>query len=209
MNSRSESFAPARAVQEQPADATRGDHDAAGIDHQRALRVHREYALDRIVFDDQAACLDALQQRDRRAAAHRCDQRAHDLAPGAIAGGVHDPVAAVRGFQAEPPAAIGPAVEGDAKPCEMLDRRGGRVDDAVRDGFIAQAGACGERIGEVQGRGVVPAHRRGKSALRPQARRFCTKRRLREQQHRLRRHLQRRHQSGRTAADDDGTVVER
>ena len=55
-----------------------------------------------------------------------------------------DPVAAVRGFQAEPPAAIRPPVEGDAKPGEMLDGRRGRVDDAARDGFVAQACARGE-----------------------------------------------------------------
>ena len=173
------------------------------------LRVHREHALDGIVLDDQAARLDAFQQRDRRTAAHRCDQRAHDLAAGAVAGGVHDPVAAVRGFQAEPPAAIRPPVEGDAKSGEMLDGRRRRVDDPARDGFIAKARAGGERIGQMQGRVVVPAHRRGKPALRPQARRFRAKRRLRQQQHRLRRHLQRRHQSGGAAADDDGTVVER
>ena len=75
MNSRSESFAPARAaerqplaeaaggigaVEKQPADAAGRDHDAAGVDHQRALRVHREHALDGIVLDDQAARLDAF-----------------------------------------------------------------------------------------------------------------------------------------------------
>jgi hypothetical protein len=157
------------ALEEQATDAARRDHHAAGVDHERTLRVHREHALDGIVLDDQASRLDALQQRDRRAAAHRCDQRAHDLAAGAVAGGVYDPVAAVRRLQAKPPAAIGPPVERHAKSGEMLDRRGGRVDDAARDGFIAQASACGERVSEMQGGIVIPAHRRGKSALRPQA----------------------------------------
>src|SRR4029453_6645044 len=109
-------------VQKQSADSTRRDHDAAGVDHQWTLRVHREYALDGVVLNNQAARLDALQQHDRRAATHRCDQRAHDLAASAVAGGVHDPVTAVRGFEAEPPTAIGPPVEGDAKPGEMLYR---------------------------------------------------------------------------------------
>ena len=136
-------------------------------------------------------------------------KRAHDLTAGAVAGRVHDPVAAVRGFEAEPPAAVRPPVEGDAKSGEMFDRRRGRVDDAARDGFIAKARACGERIGQMQRRVVIPAHRRGKSALRPQARSFRPKRRFRHQQHRFRRHLQRRHQSGGAAANDDGTVVER
>ena len=115
------------AVQKQPADAACRDHDAAGVDHQRALRVHGEHALDGIVLDDQAARLDAFQQRDRRAAAHRCDQRAHDLAAGAVTGGVHDAVAAVRGFEAEPPAAVGPPVEGDAESGEMFDGRRRRL----------------------------------------------------------------------------------
>src|SRR5207253_10294864 len=101
------------AVETQPADAAGRDHDATGVDHQRTLRVHREYALDSIVFDDQAARLDTLKQGNRRAAARCCDQRAHDLTSGAVAGGVHDPVTAVRGFQPQPPAAIGPLVEGD------------------------------------------------------------------------------------------------
>ena len=48
------------AVQKKPADSTCGDHDAAGVDHQRTVRVHREYALDGIVLDDQAPRLDAL-----------------------------------------------------------------------------------------------------------------------------------------------------
>ncbi len=112
-------------------------------------------------------------------------------------------------FQAEPPAAIRPPVEGDAKPREMLDRRRRRVDDPAGDGFVAQACACGQRVGQMQGRVVILAHRRGKSALRPQARSFRAERRLRQQHHRLRRHLKRRHQSGGAAADDDGTVVER
>ena len=197
------------AVQKQPADATRGDHDATGVDHQRTARVHREYALDGIVLDDQAPRLDAFEQCDRRTAAYRRDQRAHDLTAGAVAGRVHDPVAAVRGFEAEPPAAVRPPVEGDAKSGEMFDGCRSRVDDAARDRFIAKARACGERIGQMKRRVVILAHRRGKSALRPQARRFRSKRRLRHQQHRFRRHQQRRHQSGGAATDDDGTVVQR
>ena len=175
-------------VQKQPADATCGDHDAAGIDHQRTLRVHGEHALDGIVLDDQAPRLDAFKQGNRRTAAHRCDQCAHDFASGAIAGGVHDPVAAMRGFKAEPPAAVGPPVEGDAKPGEMLDGRRRRVDDAARDGFVAQACTCGQRVGQMQGRVVVVAHRRRKPALCPQARGFRAERRLRQQHDRLGRH---------------------
>ena len=53
-----------------------------------------------------------------------CDQRTHDLAAGTVTGGVHDAVAAVRGFQTEPPSAIRAAVEGNAKPCQMFDRGG-------------------------------------------------------------------------------------
>ncbi len=197
------------AVQKQPANAACRDHDATAVDNERTVRVHREHAFDGIVLDDQAPRFDAFQQSNRRAAAHRCDQRTHDLAAGAIAGGVHDPVAAMGGFEPEPPAAIGPAIEGDAKPREMLDRRRRRVNDSASDGFVAQACACGQRIGQMQGRVVIPAHRGGKPALRPQARRLRAERRLRQQQHRFRRHLQRRHQSGGAAADDDGTVVER
>jgi glyoxylase-like metal-dependent hydrolase (beta-lactamase superfamily II) len=91
----------------------------------------------------------------------------------------------------------------------MFDGRRGRVNDPMRDGLVAQARASSQRIGQMQGRVVVPAHGRRKSALRPQARGFRTKRRLRQQYDRFRRHMQRGHQSGRTAADDNGTVVER
>ena len=171
--------------------------------------VHGEHALDGVILDDQPARLDTFEQRNRRTAAHRCDQRTHDLAAGAVAGGMNDPVAAVRGFEAEPPAAVRPPVEGDAKSGEMFDGSRRRVDDPARDGFIAKACACGERVGQMQGRVVVIAHRRRKPALCPQARRFRAKRRFRQQHDRLRRQLQRRHQSGGAAADDDGTVVER
>jgi len=85
----------------------------------------------------------------------------------------------------------------------------GEFNDPARDSLVAQACASGQRIGQMPGRVVISAHRGGKPALRPQARRLRAERRLRQQQHRFRRHLQRRHQSGGTAADDDGTVVER
>ena len=167
------------AILKQPADASRCDHDTAGIDGQWPLCIHREHALDGIVLDDQATRLDALEQGDRWTAAHRRDQCPHDLAPGAVTRGVHDAIAAVRGFQAELPAAVRPPVEGDAKLGEMLDRRRRRLHDAARDGLVAQAGARGERVGEVQGRGVVLAHRCGKPALRPQAGGLRAERRLR------------------------------
>jgi hypothetical protein len=122
---------------------------------------------------------------------------------------MHDPVAAVCGLQAEPPAAIGPTIEGNAKPCEMLDSRRRRLNDPARNGLVAQAGASGDRVGEVQGGVIIPAHRRRKPALCPQARGFRAERCLRQQYDRLGRHLKRRHQSGGAAADDNGTVVER
>ncbi len=94
------------AVQKQPANAAGREHDAAGIDHQRAVCGRGEHALDGIVLDDQAARLDAFEQGDRGTTAHACDQRAHDFPAGTVTGRVHDPVAAVRGLQAEPPSAI-------------------------------------------------------------------------------------------------------
>ena len=157
------------AVEKQPADAAGRDHDAAGIDHQRAVLVHGEHALDGIVLDDQPSRLDTLEQRDRRTFAHRRDQRAHDLAAGAVAGGVNDPVAAVGGLEAEPPAAIRPPVEGDAKPGEMFDRSRRGIDDPARDGLVAKTRAGGDGVGEMQRRVVIPAHRRRQPALRPQA----------------------------------------
>jgi hypothetical protein len=49
----------------------------------------------------------------------------------------------------------------------MLDGRRRRMNDPANDGFVAQACACGQRVGLMQGRVVVIPHRRGKSALRP------------------------------------------
>jgi hypothetical protein len=196
------------AVQKQPADAAGREHDPTAIDHQRTVRIGGEHALDGVVLDNKAARLDAFQQRDRRTAAHRCDQRTHDLAAGAVAGGVHDPVAAVRGLEAEPPAAIGPAVEGDAKPREMFDGRRRRIDDPCRDGFIAKIYARSEGVSQMQGGGVVVAHRCGEAALRPQAGGICAERRFRKQQHRFWRELQCRHQSCGAAADDHWPVIQ-
>ncbi|NEV03156.1 hypothetical protein FNJ47_48000, partial [Bradyrhizobium sp. UFLA 03-164] len=48
---------------------------------------------------------------------------ADTLAAGAVAGGVHDAVAAMCGLEPEAPAAVGAPVEGDAELGEMLHGR--------------------------------------------------------------------------------------
>ena len=113
-----------------------------------------------------------------------------------------DPIAAVRGLQAEPPSAIRPPVEGDAEPCKMLDGSRCRLDDPACDGLVAQACAGGDSVRQMQGRVVIPAHRSRQAALRPEAGGFRPKRGFRQQYDRLRSQLQGRHQTGGTAADD-------
>ena len=119
---------------------------------------------------------------------------------------MHDPLPAVRGLKPEPPASVRPPVEADTEPCEMFDRGRRCVDDPARDFLVAKAGAGCDGIGHVQGRVVVLAHRRRKPALRPQAGGLRAERRFRQQHDRLGRQMQRRHQPGGAAADDDGAA---
>ncbi len=76
----------------------------------------------------------------------------------------------------------------------------------LADTIAAGAGLSEEAIAR---RIVVRAHRRREATLRPQAGGFRSQRRLRHDKHRLRRQLQRRHQSCGAAADDHRPVGQR
>ena len=164
-------------VGEKPADAAGRDHDAAGGEHQRAaVRSRRARPATRVVLDDQPARLDAFEQRDRRRAAHRRDQRAHDLAAGAVAVGMDDAAAAVRGFEAEAPAAVWPPVE--ARRRAARDRRSPpapRATIRLRDGLVAEAVAGGDACRPDAGPARRP--RRSRPRCRPAPKRSTLPRR--------------------------------
>ena len=93
-------------------------------------------------------------------------ERPHDCGARAIAARVHDAVASVAGFAAERELAVQIVVECDtdlAQPSDAVRRRLG--DDLRHPGHREIRGDT-QRIGRMQGRGVVRADGRGDAALR-------------------------------------------
>lgn len=116
---------------------------------------------------------------------------------------MHDPAMRVRRFEAERKPAVRIAVEPHAEPFERRDGRRGRRGKAGGNAGIAKPIGGGKRVRRVRFRRVVLAQRRSDSALRPGRRSTFGKRLLRDQHDRSRRKIERRHQSGEPAADDD------
>ncbi len=199
-------------VVEQPAHAAGGQHHARGAQHQILAAALREDAAHAAPFrgraiEQQAAGGQALQHRDRRRGGHGGDQGAHDLPAGAVAGGVHDAPARVRGLQPDAKRAVRVAVETGAVPCQRPDRGGPGLDDAAHRVRVAQAGTGGERVGDVQLGAVVRADGGGDAALRPGARRQGAERARGQDRDRPRRQVQRRQQAGEAGADDQHVVL--
>ena len=141
-----------------------------------------EDAANRVVLDDEAARLEALENRRSRAS-----PRAAAISARMISRPAPSPPACtmrgsgMRGFEPEREAAVGDAVEAHAETREPYDRgrRGARK--PIDDRSVAQAVAGGERVGGVQGRAVVRADRGGEAALRPEGRALRAERPLRQE----------------------------
>jgi hypothetical protein len=118
---------------------------------------------------------------------------------------VHDPLTAVRGFKAQSPATlISPTIERDSELRQAIDRDRRLPHDAGRGGLVAQPCTRGDRVLQMQGRGIVLTHSCGETALRPHARGLGPERRLREQHDGFRGELQRGHQASGASTDDHG-----
>ena len=107
------------------------------------------------------------QNFDRGGGARGADQRAHDFRAGLVAIGVQDARALMRRLQPAGQILRGVAVEAHAGAEQKFDQGRPGLDDAAHRSTIAQPGAGFERVGDVQGRAVVSADRRGQPALRP------------------------------------------
>ena len=192
----------------EPAQSAGRQHDPAARQQAGIGRTRRQHAGNAAVVDQQAAGFQPLDHRDRGRGLHRGDQGAHDRGPRTVARDMDDAAAGVRRLQAERQAAGRIADEHHAVALQLDDGGGRRRGDAAGDGGIAEAIAGRQRVGGVQGRPVVLAHRGGDAALGPGRRRALGQRYLGQQDDGPRRQPERGHQPGKTAADDDGAAGE-
>ena len=129
-------------------------------------------------------------------------QGVHDGGAGAVAARVDDAMAAVAGFAAEQRRAVRTEVEGDAEVAQPVDARCRRLGHERDDVGLAQARhRTANRVGGMQGRGVVAADRGGDAALR-EARRSVADRAVRDEHAAVERERGRKARDA--AADDDG-----
>ncbi len=196
------------AVGVEAADAAGRDHDRRGRQEDRPRGADRDHAA-HAVLDNQPTRLDPLENRDRGRRAGRRDERAHDFAPRAVAAGMNDASACMSRLEPQREGAVASPVEARAEPGEGLDRRWGGAGKECDDAHVAKPVAGRDRVGRVQGRGVVGTERRRHAALRHQARAFCAERRLGEHDDRARREHERRRQACHPGADDDNAGAER
>ena len=92
-------------------------------------------------------------------------ERSRDLAAGRIPR-VQHAAHRVRAFASQGGPAVGITIERDAPIQQLPDIAGSLGDHDIHRVGIAEPGARIERVGHVQRRGVVRAHRRGNAALR-------------------------------------------
>jgi hypothetical protein len=114
----------------------------------------------------------------------------------------------MRGLETEGQSALHIAIEDDAAPLELGDRRRGRRRDARGDRRVGEPIAGGERVGGMQCGRIVLAQRGRDTALCPGAGSALGERRLGEKDHLLRRQVERGHEAGEAAADDDRPAAE-
>ncbi len=133
------------------AEAAGREHDTVRRQQQRALAPNRGDAGDRFLAQDQAPRFDILEHGDRCRAPHGGDHRLQDRMAGAVAFGMDDAAAAMRGFEAEGEPAIRRAIETHAKRDQRFDRAragaGDLRDDARIVEPIAGGDACRRREG--------------------------------------------------------------
>ncbi len=128
-------------------------------------------------------------------------QGAHDRGAGAVAARVDDAMASMARFAAEQWRAVRTEVEGRAEVAQPGDPRCSRLGDERDDVGLAQFGTHANRVGGVQGRGVVAADRGGDAALR-EAGRTLADRAVGDEHAILER--ERGREARDAAADDDG-----
>ena len=127
-----------------------------------------DHAAAAAALDDQVEGERALVAPPATVGPHGVDERALDLGAGGRAAGVHDPRQRVAALAGELELALGVAVEGGAERDELVDARRALVDEHAHGVDVAQPGAGGERVGEVEvGRVGVAAEHRGHAALGP------------------------------------------
>ena len=114
-----------------------------------------------------------------------------------------DAVAAMRGLEAERNAPSAPRSKRTPTARDVRSPPAPHARMRLRDGARRRARRRLRACRRDAGRGVVVAHGGGKAALRPGAGGFRAERRVGQHDHRHRRQLQRGHQPGDAAADDD------
>lgn len=196
-----------RPMQKQTTNAAGRDDDPIGGKKHRPPAGISENTRHRIVFDHQALRRGCLYDRDGRRLAGLAGQGPNDVPAGRVTPGMDDPAARMRGLEAEGYVVAGIPVENDAEPHQLLDRGGRSGEDGGSDGLIAQAVAGDECILQMQRSVVISSDTGSDAALRQHARRFQAQRRAGQEQYRLRRQRERRHQAGEAAADDDGSAT--
>ena len=164
--------------------------------HARAPALGGEHAVDAALVNEQAPRCDAFEDRDRWACAHGGDDGAHDLAAGRVTCRMYDAAAPMRGLEAERQRARRVAIECGAEFDEAGDGFGRLVEDSFGGGGIAKPVPGGQRIGDMQHRGVVGPDGSCDAALRPGARGLLAERGGREDDAWGRCQRQRRRQPG-------------
>ena len=151
------------------ADATGREHDVDGA-HELDLAVgpERDHAGATIVLDEQLDREPALANLDR-AALDRGDERTLDLGAGRVAARVHDAgerMTALAGEQQLVAVGAGLGVELRAERRQLADTVGALGHEHLHRLDVAEPGARGERVGEMQLPRVGLGQRGGDAALR-------------------------------------------
>ncbi len=196
------------AMREQPTDPAGGDDDAIGAQEDGTVRPFGDEAGDFTVRDAQAPRGKTFEDCDGGRGADGRGQSESDFAAGPVAAGMDDAMPAMRGFEAAFQAAVRGAVERDAVADQVFDRCRAAGNNALDHRRDAKPIAGRERIGDMQRDAVVGADASGDAALRENARCVFADRPLAQQHARFRRELQRRHQAGDAAADDQHFAFE-
>ncbi len=191
----------------QTSNATGRDDDAVGGKEPRSRAGMAKKTHHCIVLDDQALCRGSLDHRDRRRLTNPADQSSNNVPACCITPGMDDPAARMRGLEARTiwPLASRSKMTPSRANCSIAAGAAARI--AGRDGFVAQAITGSECVCQMQRSTVIRPDTGSDTALRQRARRFRAQRRAGQEQHRLRRQRQGRHQAGDAAADDDRSAV--
>ena len=158
------------AMLEQAADAASRDDGALRSENHRSASAFGDNSCHGVIFDEQPPRRETFDHGDGGRFARKTGQGPHDFASAAIAAGMNDPPARMRGFEAKNKFAFAVAIERHAAPDQFADRCRRGFEDRPRDKLVAKAVAGLERIGEMQRKIVVRPKARGDPALCEDAR---------------------------------------